>query len=68
VSALAEDPRFEPAGDFLTVDGMLKALGVEDAPLSRQRAAVREVAALATIRPWVDRLLPELRRRGLAPQ
>lgn len=67
MSALADDqPRFEPAGDVWTVGGLLAAIGVADVPIEEQRAAIRKVAAVATVRPWVDRLLPQLRLRGLA--
>jgi hypothetical protein len=65
VSALSADPVFEPAGDVHTVPGLLRALRVESASVPEQRVAIRRVAALATVRPFVDRLLPELRRRRL---
>lgn len=60
-----DEPRFEPAGDFLTVSGLLAALRVADASIEERRAAVHRVAGLASVRPWIDRLLPELRRRRL---
>ena len=62
---MTDDPLFEPAGDFLTVPNMLDALGVTDAPHDEQRAAVRRVAVLESVRPILEPLAPELRRRGL---
>lgn len=60
-----DEPRFEPAGNFHSVDGMLDALGVADASHADQRAAVARVAVLASVRPILGPLLPERRRRGL---
>ena len=62
---MADQPIFQPAGDFRSVDGMLKALGVADAPHEEQRGAVRKVARLDSLRPILEPLPPELRRRGL---
>lgn len=63
--AQVDEPIFQPAGDFLTVTGMLRALNVAEAPLEDQRAAVRRMVRLDSVGPVLRPLIPELRRLGL---
>ena len=60
-----DTPQFEPAGDFLSVDGVLRSLRVARAPKARQRVAIAGVLEDPTLRPLLLELAPELRERGL---
>lgn len=55
----------EPAGSMATVDELLAALGVAEAGLDAQRAAVQRFAGLPGVGPIVEALRPDLERASL---
>lgn len=61
----SDTPDFRFVASWDTVDGVLLALRVLDAPLDRQRAAVRGAMTISGTRSLLEPLLPELRARGL---
>jgi hypothetical protein len=63
--AEVDRPRFEPAGDLSTVDGLLQYLQVADAPIDLQRAAIGKAMKHAILHDHVRRLGPQLIERSL---
>lgn len=63
---LSDEPRFAPAGDFRSVDGMLVALQITALKPADQRDRIADLLRLESMRPVLEPLLPELKRRGLA--
>jgi hypothetical protein len=61
----ADEPQFRPAGDFFTVDGVLESLPVQGVSRRKQRAAIARVHRIASLRPFLEGLAPQLRTRGL---
>jgi hypothetical protein len=60
-----DEPQFTPAGDFLTVKGVLESLGVQGASRKKQRAAIARVITVAALRPFLEKLAPQLHAHGL---
>lgn len=62
----ADTPGFQPAGDFGSVEGALRALGVPaGAALERKREAIAQAATVPGLHPLLQKLEPELRAAGL---
>lgn len=56
---------FREVGNFRTVPGVLRSLGVQSRPLLEQRRAVRSVWTIPSVQRLLAPLEGELRQRGL---